>query len=99
MLRDLRQGRCPLCDHREVLESQVAEFGDQSVEHPMCVTYDKRWIQEGRNPRHGHGRLQLCVCRKCGYTQWFADNPALIPVGSEYRTRIIRGEEPNDPYR
>jgi hypothetical protein len=50
-MRDLRNGACPLCQHNEVLESVAAEFGDQDHEKQMSVTYDKRWVASGRNPK------------------------------------------------
>lgn len=89
----MREGTCPECGHGEVIETSVAEFGEQNTEHPMCVTYDARWVMPGRNPRrgHGHGPLRLYTCRSCGLSQWYADNPGTIPIGEEYRTRLIQG--------
>ena len=98
-MQDMRKGRCPLCEHNEILESVPAQFGDQHLEVPFAVTYDRRWVMQGRNPKYPHGQLRLYVCRRCGYAQWFADNPAKIPVGEEYSTRILRGPEPEAPYR
>jgi hypothetical protein len=96
---DIRSGRCPLCDHREVLEAIPAEFGDGSRELAAAVTYDARWMLPGRNPGYPRGPLKLYVCRGCGFTQHFADDPAAIPVGPEHKTRLIAGPAPEPPYR
>lgn len=96
---DLRKGTCPLCKHNEILESAVAEFASTDLEKPMCVTYDRRWVNQGRNPRYGHGPLFMYVCRSCGYVQWFANDPGTIPVDEEMRTRVIRGPDNKEPYR
>jgi len=87
-MHDIRSGRCPLCDHREILEAVAAEFGDAGREVPSAITYDARWVLGGRNPSHPHGLLRAYVCRACGYCQYFAQDPANIPVGEEYRTRL-----------
>lgn len=96
---DMRKGTCPVCEHNEILEAEVAEFGNQDEERRMCVTYDKRWVASGRNPRHGHGPLRMYVCRACGFVQWFAEAPGEIPASDEICTRLIRGPERADPYR
>ncbi|MBL4633540.1 MAG: hypothetical protein JKY56_06700 [Kofleriaceae bacterium] len=98
-MRDIRKGVCPLCEANEIIESIVAEFANNNYESPMCVTYDARWVAEGRNPLHGHGPLRMYVCRDCGYTQWFADNSADIPIDAEHRTRLIKGPDSEGPYR
>lgn len=90
-MRDMRDGICPLCEHNEIIEAVAAEFGDQDVERVKAVTYDPRWVIEGRNPKHPHGPLKMVVCRRCGYVQWFADDPASIPIDDEHRTRLIGG--------
>lgn len=87
----MRQGVCPECGHRQIIETAVAEFGYQDREKPMCVTYDARWVMSGRNPDYGYGRLKLYTCRACGLSQWYASDPATIPIGSDYHTRVIEG--------
>jgi len=96
---DIRKGQCPLCDHRQILESIPAEFGDSGTEVPAAVTYDARWMMGGRNPNSPRGQLRIYVCRSCGYCQHFADDPGTIPVGPDHMTRIIRGPTSESPYR
>ena len=98
-MKDLRNGRCPLCDHNQVVAAEAAEFGHNDGEKRMSVTYDQRWVLVGRNPRYGHGPLTMYVCRRCGYVQWFARDPMDIPIGDEFRTRLIQGPEDDGPYR
>ena len=87
----MRDGVCPECDHRTIIETEVAEFGLLDREVIMCVTYDKRWILPWRNPDHGHGPLTLYTCQACGLSQWYAASPGKIPIGEEFRTRLIKG--------
>lgn len=98
-MKDIRKGRCPLCDHREVLASEAREFAADSNGAVMSVTYDARWVQTGHNAKHGHGNLWMYVCRGCGYTQWFASDPMSIPVGDEYRTTLVRAPKGEGPFR
>ncbi|MBI5500307.1 MAG: hypothetical protein HY907_08695 [Deltaproteobacteria bacterium] len=96
-MQDIRQGICPACGHGEVIECELAEFGHEDLERRMCVTYDPRWVARGRNPRHGHGPLNLYTCRACGFSQWYAKDPSAIPVGDEHRTRLIVGRPARQP--
>lgn len=91
---DIRRGLCPLCRHNEIIESIAADFGEQNTEKAQAVTYDPRWLLPGRNPEYPHGQLKLYVCRRCGFVQWFADDPDSIPIDEEHKTRLIKGRDP-----
>jgi hypothetical protein len=39
-MKDLRQGRCPLCSHDEIIESMAAEFIGIAETHRKAV---ERW--------------------------------------------------------
>jgi hypothetical protein len=96
MAKSMRDGVCPNCGPAEVIESAAGEFiGEGSHEVPMCVTYDRRWVLQGRNPAYGHGPLVLYTCRSCGLTQWYARNPRSIPISDEHGTRLIRADSPD----
>jgi len=45
------------------------------------------------------GRLLAHMCRACGFTQMFASDPGAVPVGPEHKTFLIKGPEPEGPYR
>jgi hypothetical protein len=92
---DIRQGICPQCGHDEIIEAAQAEFTGlgANATFPMCVTYDERWVFAGQNPSYGHGPLYLYVCRRCGFSQWYAHNPESIPVSKGHRTRLIKGRQ------
>jgi len=96
---DIRKGNCPLCDWHEIIEAVPGEFADQSREVVPAVTYDARWVLSGRNPEHPHGPLLMYVCRRCGYCQQFAQGADAIPIGDNYKTRLIKGVERATPYR
>ena len=98
-MRDIREGNCPLCDHDEIIEAVPGEFADGHQEVVAAVAYDARWLGGGRNPRHPHGRLLLYVCRRCGFAQTFAEQPADVPIGEEFLTRLVKGRPPGRGYR
>ncbi len=99
-MRDMREGNCPICDHHEIVEGVPCEFsGDVNRELIAAFTYDARWLMSGRNPKYAHGELKYYMCRQCGYLQWFVDQPQEVPIGDDYRTRLIEGVERKGPYR
>lgn len=98
-MKDIRRGNCPLCDHPEIVEAVSAEFINDGRERIAAVTYDPRWMLEGRNPSYPHGALKRYVCRSCGFAQEFASNPGAIPIGDQHRTRVISGVKASEPYR
>ena len=42
---------------------------------------------------HDHGPMAAYICTRCGYTQWFTSNPGEIPIGPEFRTRVVPTEK------
>jgi hypothetical protein len=95
-MRDMRKGFCALCGHNEIIEASTADFvGDSGPTRPMSVTYEIGW----GGVKH-MGLFETCVCRRCGFTQWFALEPAQIPIGPDHATRLVKGvEETDGPYR
>ena len=97
-MRDIREGNCPLCNHDVIVEGVPGEFAEQ-LEVTPAFTYDPRWVLGGRNPGHPHGPLMYYMCRKCGFLQWFVSGPGDVPIGEEYRTRLIEGKAGQGPFR
>ncbi len=94
---DMRQGKCPVCAHNELIQAAPVEFGP-GAPLVLSVTHEKsRWA--GSDPRAPLGVMNIWVCRRCGFVQWFAFEPEKIPIGEEYCTRLIRGPDPGGPYR
>jgi hypothetical protein len=89
-MTDMRQGLCPLCSNREVIRSLPVEFTDDKEHVRMAVTHGQ-YLGE-RSAAKPFGSLSLYVCGKCGYAQWFADEPAMIPVGPAYGTESIKAQ-------
>ena len=102
-MRDLRQGVCGLCDGRQVIASTPTEYTGDNANPWGPLTVARRWRNTwyaGELPEPGQrfGELTLCVCRTCGYAQWFASRPEDIPIGEAHRTRLIEGP-PKGVYR
>src|SRR4051812_19159357 len=98
-MHDIRNGICPLCDHREIIEARALQLYGETGERvaSLAVTYDcpagGNW-----NTDEAHGLLKSYVCRACGYVQSFASNPGGIPIDSQNDTRLIKGDGAK-PYR
>ena len=93
-MHDMRNGICPLCDHREIIETLAPQrYGERGeLVGSLAVTY--AWRKEFLQGEHWitdepYGKLRLYVCRACGYTQSFATNPADIPIDSKNDTRLV----------
>jgi predicted nucleic-acid-binding Zn-ribbon protein len=90
---DIREGRCPVCGHNEVVEAEPLEFGARGTSDRMAVAYDGKDGVMGFQPRKDQpfGALRSYTCRSCGLTQWYADAPETIPIAQNQGTRLIRG--------
>lgn len=86
----MKNGRCPKCDHTEVVKGKAADYADKNYEYEMSVTAEPRMVFSGRNPRHSYGALHTYTCHSCGFTEWYAENPEAIPIGPQFATKIIR---------
>jgi hypothetical protein len=93
---DIRTGRCPLCQHDEIIEADLQETDTQGLPSPLPVSWTLRPHGRGWDP---NGLLKAYVCRRCGRTELFAVAPERIPIGRAHRTRILRGAAPEGPYR
>ena len=95
---DMRKGLCPVCQHNQVIEAVVRDLLEDSAEY-KAVTYEA--VNFGNivpvYERVPHGVLRMYVCRQCGYTQWFADEPQNIPIGEKYLTKIVYGPDDGKP--
>ena len=91
---DLRTGICPLCDHREVLRRQVTEFsGKASYQVKLAFAYGEAEGIFDHALQHPHGLLWMYVCRGCGYAQWFAQDPAKIPIDPALGIELVKGPD------
>ena len=90
---DIREGSCPQCRHHEIIQSAPVTFV-VAEGHPRPLM-----AAVGSDPSRFAGVLNVFICRRCGFTQWFAFAPADIPLGPEFGTRLIQGNVDNGPYR
>jgi hypothetical protein len=98
-MTDMRKGRCPLCNHDEILEAKPVDAVDGHLVQDPKAAGTRGWVISGPSPYHHYGPLAVYVCRGCGYAQWFVDDPGSIPVSDYYQTRIIKGPESDGPFR
>jgi predicted nucleic-acid-binding Zn-ribbon protein len=84
-MNDMRRGTCPLCGHNEIIEAR-----------PRVVTGGLFIAVAPGSP--GVGNVWSYSCRRCDYTQLFAQETAKLPIGAEHGTRIVMGPAP-EPFR
>jgi hypothetical protein len=66
---------------------------------PLAVTYAPRLNKAlfggrtkgalGPDEAQPFGILELYVCTRCGFAEWYARDPASIPIGPEYGTEKV----------
>lgn len=70
----------------------------RSVSAPAVVTHEPQttWKLDGRGRqavpvdiRSGFGRLEMFICRGCGFVEWYCADPEAIPIGPHYLTEDI----------
>jgi predicted nucleic-acid-binding Zn-ribbon protein len=76
-----------------------ASESNVSMTAARAVTYAPRFNKgvfggkvkgvHGPDERTPFGILELYVCTKCGFSEWYARDPASIPIGPEYGTEKI----------
>ena len=73
----------------------------------MAVTYEYMWqdtVFGGReeapiDSRKACGYLEQYICRKCGFIEWYCNDPEHIPIGPQYMTELVDYGARDTPYR
>jgi hypothetical protein len=107
-----RASPCAKCNHPELIRALVRELtsitGGPNVNRttfPMAVTYgpdvsSALWGKfksiHGADESAPFGILEMYVCARCGFTEWYCRDPKNIPIGPEFGTQMISvaGEAP-----
>jgi hypothetical protein len=92
---DMRKGVCAVCNHSEVIDAPAHDYLDDDNPIQLAVTHapDSLDFLQPRSPvERPYGVLRMCVCRSCGFVQWFASRPERIPVDEAHGTRLITPE-------
>jgi hypothetical protein len=110
----MRNGTCALCGHHEVVEAAVEDYARHiRLALILGFDATRKWQdREGAVFWGGrrsfdrpapvlppvYGTLLLYICRSCGFSQCFATAPDQIPIGEEFRTRLV-SRPTEGPYR
>lgn len=41
------------------------------------------------DPRRGFGVFEVFICKRCGFVEWYCEDPQEIPIGPEYMTEDV----------
>jgi rubrerythrin len=96
-MEDIRKGVCPMCQHNEIIQAWPAGQPYLKGEHPLSAAHGKMNRWNGAVPLFG--AMTAYICRRCGHTQWATASPEIIPIGDEFQTRLLKGPEPEGPFR
>jgi hypothetical protein len=91
---------CPKCQHNHILFiGEVPELDENGI-HPamIAVTLLRGAGWFGGDQLGTAGRLQACVCRRCGFTEFYTLGPQTIPIDGKLVRELV-GPEPEGPYR
>jgi len=92
---------------RELTIESGGEYNWQQTT-PMAATYEPvvAWSLwngrprgvSGTEPAKPFGILEMYVCARCGFTEWYCRDPKRIPIGPEYGTERVSSDT-GEPYR
>jgi predicted nucleic-acid-binding Zn-ribbon protein len=82
-----KTGICPKCEHQHtLLVATVADMGEFATEvrplHVARISMGQRMF--GGEKLAAVGELSAVVCKACGYTELYVQNPGSIPVDGKY---------------
>lgn len=91
---------CPKCQHNHILLIEsVPDTGEHFSEirqlNVATTLAGQGWF--GNDKVATAGKLSAAVCKQCGYTELYTNQPELIPIDGRYVREVV-GPEPK-PYR
>jgi hypothetical protein len=95
---------CTKCNHHKLVRAiprELSMHDDMPLNGPMFATYAlvaENYKVEPVHARSGYGILEMYICRKCGFVEWYCQAPDQIPIGPEYMTEEIDSNA-QGPYR
>jgi hypothetical protein len=88
---------CVRCKGRQIIRASVRDASSVGL-HSAALTSDVR--AEGTvDLSRQRGMLEAYTCRRCGFTEWYAQEPEDIPIGPAYGTELIDLDDEGGPYR
>lgn len=87
-----RSGSCPKCNHDQLLHiAHVAETSHHAPalrEMYLALTHvGESWF--GEEKRERVGKLTATMCRSCGFTEFYVDDPQSLKPDGRYITETI----------
>lgn len=101
---------CARCGHGELVVCVARASASTASLAPLAATYQRRLktpiltgeeeieYEDAPDPSAPVGVFVACVCRACGFTDWYALRPETIPIGPAYGTYLVQ-IGPSTPYR
>ena len=101
---------CDRCNGMQFIRAVPRELAvgkyNAPVSSPMAVTYDYQYVEGAFtrsaapvDTRKAYGYLEQYICRKCGFVEWYCNDPDRIPIGPGFMTEAIDYAAGETPYR
>ncbi|MCX5741308.1 MAG: hypothetical protein NT062_02285 [Proteobacteria bacterium] len=97
VLQPSQRGRAPCskCHFTQFVRAVPRELADRDghpTAGPMFAAYqipgDELHI-EPIDTRRGFGVFEVYICKRCGFVEWYCQDPLEIPIGPEYMTEDV----------
>jgi predicted nucleic-acid-binding Zn-ribbon protein len=92
---------CPHCECREVWHVETMhERGEAAAFEKPIQPFNVVLQQKFFKLYHGIGTFETYICRRCGFTEWYAHGIDELTPDPENGVRLLRGEPGEEgPYR
>ena len=83
---------CPKCQHTHILLIEsVPDMGEVSTEirrlHIAKIFVGERYF--GCEKVDTAGALTAAMCRSCGYTEFYVEDPGSVPIDNKYVREVV----------
>lgn len=82
---------CAKCQFTQFIRAVPREIagnaaGPMFAAHQIEADYG---VVEPLDVRRGFGVLEAFICKRCGFVEWYCQDPLEIPIGPEYMTEEV----------
>jgi len=93
---------CPKCRHNEIIHLTEVndEMEDRSARWRLARIKEKEtgFLGQSKTWVNMYGLVEACICRSCGYTEFYTQKPESIPIDGD-TARLLTGPPKTGPFR
>lgn len=82
----------------------VAIYAPMAATYPVKTTVVTSIFENSEfiappTPLDGLGVFECYICKRCGFVDWYCQDPEHIPIGKQYMTEEVDAGASTEPYR